>query len=193
MSVYSISDLRKEEVTKQISAVSTFYVPPRDTPYPSAEVVLETLGQQGVKFESFKCPAPPLRCLPTHSYSETAYGPFERAAIERISTHTTPSEKKILRASPAVRQFMKDLALVPGFLERYKADPGVVLDSFPGLTVVEKFALSFDKPGPIHSLMRATASAIASGQGPTIDEISASTGPDMLIIYVYVAVIVITL
>lgn len=172
MDEFTIADLRKEDVVKQFTTTSTFYIPPRNIA-PVDQTVVQKLGLSGTYVH-------PIDIYPRSNWVTAqlpdvpAYGPLERAAVEGIASHVTPADHTVLCASSAVKRFMTDLALSPSLLAQYKADPVAVLDATPGLSAKEKFALSFDKPGPVYSVMRATPSAVASGQEVTLDEIAGS-------------------
>ncbi|PBK83921.1 tetrapyrrole methylase [Armillaria gallica] len=175
MDEFTIGDLRKEDVVKQFTTVSTFYVPPR-TRAPVDQEAMQKFGPSDAPLaHTVRHLYPPSKWAGTQTSVVPAYGPCERAAVDRIADYTPPPDHMILRASPAIRQFMTDLALNPGLRDRYKADPVAVLDATPDLSTQEKFALSFDKPGPVYTVMRATPAAIASGQEPTFDDIAGAT------------------
>ena len=172
MDDFTIADLRKEDVVKQFTTTSTFYVPPRNTAQ-TDQTVLQKLGLS-VTYAHDKSVYPRSRWVAGQLPAAPAYGPVERAAVERITSHVIPADYRVLHASSAMKKFMTDLALSPSLLAQYKADPAAVLDATPGLSVKEKFALSLNKPGPIHAIMRATPTTIASGQEPSLDEIAGS-------------------
>ena len=173
MEDFTVADLRKEDVVKQFTTTSTFYVP---SCYIAKvdQVVLQKLGLPGTYthpidvFPHSKWVAGQLPAVP-------AYGSFERAAVERIASHVIPADhNKVLHASSAMKKFTTDLPLTPSLLAQYKADPAAIRDATPGLSIKEKFALSLGKPGAIYAVMRATLTAVASGQEPTLDEIAGS-------------------
>lgn len=175
---YTIADLRKEDVVKQFSVLSTLYVPPRDI-IPANASMAGILG----------APSAPLKLLrattrwagPKLTYSD-AYGPRERKAVAQIDVHVPPEESRILHASLAMRKFMTDLALRPKLLEKYKADPPAVVEAAEGLTARERFALNTGKPGPVYALMSTTRSDIANGRELTEDELTQAVGPSGSII-----------
>ncbi|KAG6330821.1 hypothetical protein ID866_8267 [Astraeus odoratus] len=170
MEEYTIADLRKEEVVKQFNPVSTFYVPPRDvTSFDKATP--QKLGASGALARVHPMQRFPYsKLLGIHSPAAPAYGPFEQAAIERLKTHKPSNDAIKLQASPAIRQFMTDLALSPSLLAQYKANPGAIVDTISGLSEQEKFALKLDKPGPVRAVMRGNYGGAAYRKETSFDE-----------------------
>lgn len=171
MDEYTISDLRKEDVVKKFTTTSTLYIPPREIA-PVDQRIMQALefSGNGDRYMALS----QLRGVHARNSGLCAYGPAEQAAVDKLDHHTPPDDYEVLRASPAIRRFTEDLALKPDLRSRYKEDPLSVLDAIPGLTSQEKFALSFDKPGPVYKVMRATPAAIAAGQEHSLDEIAGS-------------------
>ncbi|KAJ3901116.1 tetrapyrrole methylase [Lentinula edodes] len=173
---FTIAELRKERIIKQITTVSTFYVPPREKA-PVVQSLTEVLKSR----------------FTTAIVSPIAYGEFERNAVSRIANHNTPVDHAELRASAAVRKFMIDLALKPDLQDRYKKDPVAVTNAIPELTAEERFALGLGKPGPVSVIMRATKSDLAAGNFPTSETIADSVGSDGLKAVISLTVVVLTL
>lgn len=163
MDEFSIADLRKEEVVKQFTTWSTFYIPPRDAA-PVDEGIMQSLGLSSNDMQYTMYPPSSTMRLGIRSPNLDVYGRAGRAAIEKLDHHTPAARHQVLRASPAIRKFMEDLALKSDLRDRYKADPHTVLDAIPGLTSQEKIALGFGKPGPVYKVMRATGRETADGQ-----------------------------
>ncbi|KAF8830752.1 hypothetical protein HHX47_DHR2001026 [Lentinula edodes] len=173
---FTIAELREERIIKQITTVSTFYVPPREKA-PVVQSLTEVLKSR----------------FTTAIVSPIAYGEFERSAVSRIANHNTPVDHAELRASAAVRKFMIDLALKPDLQDRYKKDPVAVTNAIPELTAEERFALGLGKPGPVSVIMRATKSDLAAGNFPTSETIADSVGSDGLKAVISLTVVVLTL
>ncbi|GAW04084.1 uroporphyrin-iii c tetrapyrrole (corrin porphyrin) methyltransferase [Lentinula edodes] len=173
---FTIAELREERIIKQITTVSTFYVPPREKA-PVVQSLPEVLKSR----------------FTTAIVSPIAYGEFERNAVSRIANHNIPVEHVELRASAAVRKFMIDLALKPDLQDRYKKDPVAVTNAIPELTAEERFALGLGKPGPVSVIMRATKSDLAAGNFPTSETIADSVGSDGLNAVTSLTVVVVTL
>nr|7TWK_A Chain A, MroMA1 [Mycena rosella]7TWK_C Chain C, MroMA1 [Mycena rosella] len=174
---FAIRDLRKEEVLKQFTTTSTFYVPPR-TPAPIDPKAVQALGlpatvTKGAQdWTGFQSVSP-------------AYGPDEMRAVAALDSFVPSQEKAVVHASRAMQSLMVDLALRPALLEQYKADPVAFANTRNGLTAQEKFALGLKKPGPIFVVMRQLPSAIASGQEPSQEEIArADDATAFIIIYI---------
>ncbi|KAG6333292.1 hypothetical protein ID866_5800 [Astraeus odoratus] len=183
MDEFTIADLRKEEVVKQFNPISTFYVPPRDST-PLDQTAVQTLNLSRT-FTSTHPMQHFAHCKSTGvcPSEASAYGPYEQAAIEHLATHTPPDHAVRLQASPAMKQFMADLALNPSLLSQYKANPAVVVDDIPGLSEKEKFALKLNKPGPVQAVMHTNYAATDCGQEMTFNEIAAQadgTNPFLL-------------
>ncbi|KAL0580844.1 hypothetical protein V5O48_001136 [Marasmius crinis-equi] len=162
----TITELRNEDVVKQITSISTFYLPPRPLP-PVSKEVLEKLGFADTPLSSMMPPFPGI--TNNQSPGVSPYRPNERNALENLEKHVPPVDYKKLEASPAIRRFMTDLALRPDLLERYKADPSEAVDVIPGLSPAERFALRLNKPGPLEAVMRSNAGS----ERLTLEEIAA--------------------
>ncbi|KAJ7691795.1 hypothetical protein B0H17DRAFT_1200912 [Mycena rosella] len=129
---FAIRDLRKEEVLKQFTTTSTFYVPPR-APAPVDAKVLQALGLPAAQA----------------AQNRTGYGHVEQQAVAALDSFLPSQEKQV-----------------------YKADPVGFTNTRNGLTAQEKFALGFNKSGPIFAVMRNLPSAIASGKEKSQEEIA---------------------
>ncbi|KAG6332905.1 hypothetical protein ID866_6183 [Astraeus odoratus] len=153
MDEFTIEDLRKEEVAKQFNPISMFYVPPRDI-LPIDQVAARKLGHSDPSTTVH-----PMQLFPYYKSAGVrfsgapAYGPFERAAVESLATHTPPDHAVKFHASSAIRQFMVDLALNPSLLMQYRDNPVAVVDTIPGLSEEEKLSLKLNKPGPVQAVM----------------------------------------
>ncbi|KAJ7691778.1 tetrapyrrole methylase [Mycena rosella] len=171
---FAIRDLRKEEVLKQFTTTSTFYIPPR-APAPIDAKVLQALGLP-----------PPAQA----TKDRTGYGPLEKQAVAALDSFIPSQEKQVVHASPAMQSLMADLALRPALFEQYKADPVGFANTrnLNGLTAQEKFALGFNKSGPIFAVMRHLPSAIASGQERSQEEIAHAADDKELLALVVVIV-----
>ncbi|KAF4568116.1 hypothetical protein EYR40_010489 [Pleurotus pulmonarius] len=182
---YTVADLRKEEIVKLISASSTFYIPPRRLPQLDPEMMRELRGT-GVEspleqaIVAMHC-YPRLKWVNDESPSPPAYGPFEKNAVDNLTTHTIPPRQLFLRSSEAMNQFMKDLALKPDLRERYKEDPASVVNVIDGLTPEEKFALSLRHPSPVYRVMRATREGIQTREGLAVEELAETVNQDATI------------
>ncbi|KAG6330027.1 hypothetical protein ID866_9061 [Astraeus odoratus] len=184
MDEFTIADLRKEEMVKQLSPISTLYVPPRDST-PFDQVAAQKLG---LSRDFSRQPMQRFPYCKLFGVNVPAYGPFEKAAVERLESHTPPVNTARLQASPAIRRFMADLALSPRFLAQYKANPAALVDSIPDLSEIEKFALKLDKPSPVQAVMQANCDAAIRREGMSFAEIAASANKDVL--YFAVAIII---
>jgi len=178
MDELTVADLRKEEVVKQITTTSTFYLPPRGLPHIDQEMMQKLRGSKpGSPIEQTLTAMnayPRSRWISAESPSPPAYGPLEQAAVSRLMNYTIPSEHLFLRGSQALRQFMTDLALQPELRRQYKEDPASVVNALPDMSAEENFALTLNHPSPIFKVMSATRQAIENGEELTREEIAGS-------------------
>ncbi|OCB86575.1 tetrapyrrole methylase [Sanghuangporus baumii] len=194
MDEFTIADLRKEEVVKQITTTSTFYLPPRSMAHIDQDM-LQKLRLSLSPVEHVMHVYPRSKWASAESPNPPAYGPIEREAVSHLTNHTIPNDHQFLRGSRPLRQLMVDLALQPGLRNRYKADPASVLDAIPGMSAEEKFALTLNHAAPIFKVMRASR---ADGEAPTLDEIAGTVNPSLacpaiVVCFVGIMVIVIAL
>ncbi|KAG6329778.1 hypothetical protein ID866_9310 [Astraeus odoratus] len=178
---FIIEDLRKEEVVKQFNPVSTFYVPPRHIT-PIDQAAARKLGQSYASTNAHPMQLFPYCKLAAVGPEAPAYGPFERAAIESLASHTPPENVVKLQGSPVIRQFMLDLALDPSLLARYKDNPAAVVDTIAGLPEEEKLSLKLNKPGPVLATMWANYAASTCAQEMKFKDIG-STGFELFVWY----------
>ncbi|KAG6859975.1 hypothetical protein C0995_001077 [Termitomyces sp. Mi166 len=174
---YTVADLRKEEVVKQITTISTFYIPPRGLPLVDKEMERKfsepsdpesPLGQRVTALHAY----PRLKWISAGSPTPPAYGPVENIAVSRLANYIIPNDKLFLRGSQALRQFIVDLALQPALRERYKEDPASVVDALPGVAPEEKFALTLYHPAAVMRVMQGTREAITNKEVLTREEIA---------------------
>ncbi|KAG8716487.1 hypothetical protein FRC08_009426 [Ceratobasidium sp. 394] len=151
MVVFTIEDLRNEEVADRIGNASTLYIPPRDIgpihPHVAALGFPEMLGLVGGSTQ----------WVGPRFVDAADYGPVERKFVDRLDQHVIPENHKSLRASASMRKFMIDLQLDPNKLKEYKKNPSTVAASVPGLTDRERFALGIAGEGPIITIMWRTS------------------------------------
>jgi hypothetical protein len=189
INTFTIADLRKEDVVKKFNAISTLYIPPRDT---NSTRSTTALGSDAL-LESIR---PLMRWDGSKPTFVPANGPRERDIIAQLDNHVTPEGYRTLHISPAMKKFMTDLALKPKLLKEYKAKPLAVVESMEGLTELEKFGLKLGEEGPAYALMTATQSDIANGRELTKDEIANISRPlglgTVLVTAVLIAVILVS-
>ncbi|KAL5631899.1 hypothetical protein ACGC1H_000059 [Rhizoctonia solani] len=171
--VLRISDLRKAEVAQAFNPSSTLYIPPLRQRAVDQDVLDKLRITGNVVHSSNLYPGP--KWAGAEYSTAPAYGPHEKHVISAIDTHTPPADHQILHASAAMKKAMQQLALDRNLLERYKADPQAYANTVEGLTNAEKFALSQDKPGSIHAVMKATPANIAAGHELSAEAISAAS------------------
>ncbi|KAG6898439.1 hypothetical protein C0995_009746 [Termitomyces sp. Mi166 len=192
---YTVADLRNEEVVKQITTISTFYIPPRGLPLVDKEMEKKLFSESSdpdlEQKVTFLHAYPRLKWISPGSPTPPAYGPVENIAVSRLANYTIPGDKLFLRGSQALRQFMVDLALQPVLRKRYEEDPASVVDALPGVTPEEKFALTLHHPAAVIRVMQGTREAITNKEVLTREEIAQglARGPGMEgLIFVLLAV-----
>ncbi|OAX37126.1 hypothetical protein K503DRAFT_801468 [Rhizopogon vinicolor AM-OR11-026] len=144
---FTIADLRKEDVAKQFSTISTLYILPRDEHPVHSDMA-----------EAFGIPAALVKPDTSVKWTETQHW------------------HKKLYASAAMKEFMTDMALKPKFLEKYTLDPVAVAEAAEGLSDLERFGLKLARGGLADALMKATESDIASGRQLTEEEVANGNG-----------------
>ena len=135
--------------------------------------MVKALGMTGSGERTGNYPPPPF--APPRGVNFPAYGPREKEAIAKLDSHVTPTDRRILRASPAMTKAMTDLALDPKLLEQYKADPHAVAETMKELSSVEKAAMGTGHAGAIYAVMTATPSDITNNSEPTIEAMNPTT------------------
>ncbi|KAG8701579.1 hypothetical protein FRC09_005260 [Ceratobasidium sp. 395] len=186
---FKISDLRSEDVAKRFNTVSTFYVPPRhDTGIVDSSMV-KALGMAELSSQMARS---------VHVWEGSRYmlldpyGTNELATVARFrhSGVPSPDTQLLLRASPAMKQFMVDLALKPNILRSYKADPSSVLEGVEGLTVVERVALKLGTSCAVHVVMHGTRADVISGRELTVKDLEVPVGSSAFHVIIIVVIIV---
>lgn len=148
MVVYTIQNLRNEQLAERIHNNSTLYIPPRDIApiHPDMAASMELPDMMGLLSTSFQWAGP--------RFIETAdYGPVERTFVDQLEQHVIPEGQKFLCASIAMRKFMINLATNPDSLKEYKANPSAVVARVPGLTDLERSALVIASDALIFAVM----------------------------------------
>jgi hypothetical protein len=153
---YTVSELYNAEALRNISSISTFYIPPKEflplAPY--AEKLVFGGHKQAVAVSRDVQVFPALG--PTISFGPVppAYGPAETKAIAAIKTHTVPPQYKLYSASPAMQKAVESLSLSLKALKRYQASPSIFAASTQGLNPHEQRALASGSPAKISAVMR---------------------------------------
>jgi hypothetical protein len=173
MEKYTITELRDPDVQKQITAISTLYLPPK--------TVLECDKQAAVKMGMVKAGDTNVPTYPSVKWREgeatsaNAYEEYERAAIEQSKSHVIPEAYKPLSVSTAMVDLMTKLALDPKALATYRQDPTLFVDSTSGLTRLEADALKLGHQGAVIASMK-------EGYGGGLADIQPTSVVDVLVI-----------
>ncbi|CUA78287.1 hypothetical protein RSOLAG22IIIB_13042 [Rhizoctonia solani] len=155
MVVYTIEELRNPEIAKFIGSASSLYVPPRDIA-PVHEPSATKLGLPPV-LTGILAASP--KWVGSRFVCEATSGKLENDIISKLDQHVPPAHYKALRATPAMKKFMIDLALEPKLQEAYKASPEKSVASVNGLTEIEKHALLYGLDSPISKVMSRSSPA----------------------------------
>ncbi|KAG8687223.1 hypothetical protein FRC11_007575 [Ceratobasidium sp. 423] len=191
MVVYSVEELRNPDVARFINSSSTLYVPPRATAPvdPDSAAALElppvTTGLLAASPQWFG----------PRFVSPSSYGQLEQGIVARLNQDWPPEDKgrlqdpeksvpnpdechplqhpeysKPTEASSAMKKLMISLALEPNLQEEYKANPSKVATDTPGLTDIEKHALSYGLDNTIRAVM--SPRGLAAPTPEQLEEIS---------------------
>ena len=161
MEKYTITELRDPDVQKQITAISTLYLPPK--------TVLKCDKQAAVKLGILEAGDTRVPTYPSVKWMEgevisiNAFEDFESAAIKQSESHVIPEAYKPLSVSTAMVDLMIKLALDPNALAAYKQDPTLFVDSISGLTPFEADALKLGHQGTVIASMKGKTILSASG------------------------------
>jgi hypothetical protein len=161
MEKYTITQLRDPDVQKQITAISTLYLPPKTV----LKFNKQFAGKMSmVKAGGTRVPTyPNVKWVEREATSANAYEEFENAAIEQYKSHVIPEAYKPLSVSTAMVDLMTKLALDPRALATYRQDPTLVIGSTSGLTPLEANALKLGQQGAVIASMKGKPIMSASG------------------------------
>lgn len=157
MEKYTIGELRNQDVQKRITAISTFYVPPK--------TVMAFNQQAAMKLSAVKAKGTKVAVYPKTEGQATALDALESAAIKQSKSHVIPERYKHLSVSTPMVDLMTKLALDPKALATYKQGPSIFVDSISGLHPSEAAALKLGHQGAIIASMRGKrAHSVCFGQ-----------------------------
>jgi hypothetical protein len=129
---FALSELLVSDGQSRVTWASTFYLPPKGL-RPVDRGMVAALGLTSVPdVEAVTNPLPAAGPLYTRRDLE---------AVAELGTHRRPRGYRPARPSAELSRLLEDLALDPGLLERYDADPELVLGGRPGLSSVERAAV----------------------------------------------------
>ncbi len=134
-----LSDLVIPEAKRTVSEMSTFYIPPRNSPdsYPRLS---ERLGVFAKPRE---------------------YDIWERKAIDSLGSYVSPRQYRKSRISSSMYSLVADLALKPGRTQGYLENPHRALQRYPDLTPQEREAVLSGSYGSIGLVMKPTGADVA--------------------------------
>lgn len=144
---YTIANLRRDEVKDQVSALSTFYLPPFEARETDAEMsVLLGIRQPDE-------PVPP----PQSDYEVDRYSGAECAAIASLSEFSMDPNYRLPRPSAAL-EFISALSREPELARAYREDPAQALSDLRFASLGERSARLLSIPHP-RSFMQAIREA----------------------------------
>ncbi|KAG9126655.1 hypothetical protein FRC07_002595 [Ceratobasidium sp. 392] len=169
MVVYTVQDLRNEQVAKQIGTSSTLYIPPRH----AASIHTPTVDRLELSDLARGHLSASLMWDGPRFVNTADYGPLERQVVAQLHQNQVPENRDSLHGSPAMKDFMIKLSLEPKLRDEYNANPSAVVAKVQGLTDREKFALQLNHEGPVRVIMsRRTA------QEPSEEELEEAASGD---------------
>ncbi|CAE6462821.1 unnamed protein product [Rhizoctonia solani] len=137
MVVYTLENLRNEQIAREISSRSSLYIPPRD--------IRPLSSSRSDELQLHEHALPLLGTPPVWEGSKfvnsAPYGPLESLFVSELDQHVTPISHKPLRASPAMKKFMIDLALDEAKQKDLLQNPFAVACSIEDLTDFERTVL----------------------------------------------------
>ncbi|KAG8730207.1 hypothetical protein FRC11_007267, partial [Ceratobasidium sp. 423] len=135
--VYTLENLRNEQIAREISSRSSLYIPPRDIP------PINSSRSDELQLHEHALPlldTPPV-WEGSRFVNSATYGPLENLFVSQLDQHVTPSSHRPLRASPAMKKFMVELMLNQAKREEFLQNPSAVARSIEGLTNLERTVL----------------------------------------------------
>jgi hypothetical protein len=152
MDKYTITELRDPDVQKQITAISTLYLPPKtvQTCDKQTAVKIGILKAGDTRLPTY----PSVKWMEGEATSKNAFEEYESAAIEQSKSHVIPEAYKPLSVSTAMVDLMTKLALDPEALATYRQDPTLFVDSTSGITPLEANALKLGHQGAVIASMK---------------------------------------
>lgn len=148
---FTVSDMYKPEVKKEITPASTLYIPPKDLLPVSLAGEMIIVGHHAGPDEAPKFPP-----LPIHHYlgpEPDSYGEQETRAVAALKHHVTPADYRRYSASPAMQMAVESFTLDPEILKAYQESPSAFAASIPGLLDREAKALASGSPTVINDAM----------------------------------------
>lgn len=146
---YTIKDMRKLDVVEQVSAASTFYIPPKIVAENDPDI------QKKLGFKSV------VRHTHGPFLGGEAYGDRERRAIEMLETHCIPEDYKRVGSSSAMYDVVYKLSTDPLELQSYRRSPFKYAQKFSELTPTEKEALASSECAKITAVMKKSSESVA--------------------------------
>lgn len=169
---FTIAQLLEPDVRRRVNEASTFYLPPKAA-RPIDAGMAAALGLAAADAEADTDPFQPSRALYTRR---------ELDAVAELDSHRVPEEYRPARPSPELFGLIRDLALDPRLLERYEADPELVLRARPGLSDVERAAVLSGDRRWLRVVMQRSGSEVALALVRRVlsDAAAARRYPDLL-------------
>lgn len=139
---YKLSDFRLPEVAKEVTGISTFFIPAaRMTD--SDPAMSKVLG-----LKSGKARATPLIC------DHELYPSYKKVALKNIAEHTIPEGYKFSFSSDSLYNLVSGLALNFTELDKFHQSPTAYLKQVSGLTQQERNMLNLQHHGALRMLFK---------------------------------------
>jgi hypothetical protein len=142
MDRYKLSEFRNPEIAKEVTGISTFFIPAASM----AESNDEMSDKLGLK--AGKSRATPLICDHEH------YPRYKQIALDNIANHFIPDGYKFSFSSKELYDLVSGLALNFDELEKFKKDPAAYLKKVEGLTGNERMMLRMQHHGALRMLFK---------------------------------------
>lgn len=152
---HPLSAFMDPAVSKRVTGISTFYVPPKVLRGIDPEVA-ETLG-----LSAFRLPVGTVMNSSSVFPSPPAYTKPEVKVIAELEHHRAPADYKPARPSAELYNLVKELSLNPASLELFKMSPEALLGRCTGLSDSERQALLSRHYGYLRLAMQRSSAEVA--------------------------------
>ena len=139
---YKLSDFRKPEIAKEVTGISTFFIPAAKMADSDVAISMK-LG-----LKAGKARATPLIC------DHEMYPSYKKTALRNIASHKIPDGYKFSYGSKELYNLVSKLALNFDELSKFKANPRTYLKGVLGLTPHERNMLAMQHHGALRMLFK---------------------------------------
>jgi precorrin-6B methylase 1 len=139
---YKLADFRRPEVAKEVTGISTFFIPAAKMTDSNAEM------SKALGLKTGKARSTPLIC------DHELYPSYRKVALKNIAEHTIPEGYKFSHSSEALYNLVSKLALNFEELYKYRENPTAYLKTVEGLTPIERNMLGMQHHGALRMLFK---------------------------------------